>query len=115
MLGLLKPKLPVTSEQQRWVDRSFLRLGKLLGAQRLLEATVVLPTPEHFPDPYDGSEAALRKMFERVATRMDVSPDQVDVGLFACEKDVTRSLVPCGLLTGQEPADKSRRSGPAET
>jgi len=76
------------------VDSSFLRLGKLLGVQRLLEATVVLPTPEHFPDPYDGSEAALRKMFERVATRMHVAPGDVDVGLFFCEEDVTRSLVP---------------------
>ena len=53
MFGLTKPKLPVTEEKQLWIDRFFLRLAALVGAQRLLEATVVLPTLEHFPDRYD--------------------------------------------------------------
>ncbi len=55
MFGLTKPKLPITPEQQRWVDNSFLRLEAILGSDRLLQATVVLPTPDHFPDPYATS------------------------------------------------------------
>ncbi len=94
MFGLTKPKLPVTQEQQRWIDRSFLRLASVVGVRRLLEATVVLPTPEHFPDPYDESEIALRRIFDRVATRMGVNPTDVDVTLFASGHDLTKELVP---------------------
>jgi len=91
---LTKPKLPITPEQQRWVDSSFVRLARLLGAHRLLQGTVVLPTAEHFPDPYDRSETALRCMFHRVATHMQVNPADVDVTLFASGDDLTRELVP---------------------
>jgi hypothetical protein len=94
VFGLLKPKLPVTPDQQRWVDDSFRRLSALLGAQRLLQATVVLPTVEHFPDPYDRSEIALQRMFHRIAAQMQVNPGDVDVTLFVSGHDLTRGLVP---------------------
>ncbi len=94
MFGLAKPRLPITPEQQRWVDSNFLRLAGLLGAPRLLQATVVFPTPEHFPDPYDRSEAALQRIFARVATGMQVNPSDVDVTLFASADDLTHRLVP---------------------
>jgi len=94
VFGLTKPKLPVTQERQRWIDGSFLRLASLVGANRLLQATVVLPTPEHFPDPYDGSESALEHMFARVATQMQINPGEVDLTLFATGHGLTRSLVP---------------------
>jgi len=45
----------------------------------------MLPTPEHFPDRYDRSEAALRQMFHRIAARMRVNPAEVEVTLFASE------------------------------
>jgi hypothetical protein len=83
VFGLTKPKLPVTQEQRKWVDDSFIRLASILGVQRLLQATVVLPTPEHFPDVFDGSDAALQRMFCRIATQMQVNPADVDVTLFA--------------------------------
>jgi hypothetical protein len=46
VFGLTRPKLPSTEEKQRWIDGSFLRLASLVGAQRLLEATVALPKPK---------------------------------------------------------------------
>jgi hypothetical protein len=94
MFGLTKPKLPITSEQQRWVDSSFLRLAAILGSQRLLQATVILPTPEHFPDPYDGSENSLQLIFERVATAMQVDPSDIEVTLFAGADDISKRLIP---------------------
>jgi hypothetical protein len=94
MFGLTKPKLPVTDEQKQWIDSSFLRLAGLLGPNRLLEATVVLPTPEYFPDPYDRSEAALQSMFERVAAYMRLNPTEIDVNLFASADKVTLDLAP---------------------
>lgn len=94
MFGLGSPKLPISCEHQIWVDDCFRRLAGLLGARRLLEATVVLPTPEHFPDPYDRSEQALRSMFDRVAGLMQIDPKKVELTVFAREHDMTRSLVP---------------------
>src|SRR5580658_5143356 len=94
MFGLTKPKLPITTEQQRWMDRSFLRLAAILGAQRLLQATVVLPTPDHFPDRYDRSELSLRHIFVRVATAMQVDPSDIEVTLFAGADDISKRLIP---------------------
>src|SRR4051794_31019146 len=94
MFGLLKPKLPLVQEQQDWADNSFRRLGSLLGASRLLDATVMLPTQECFPDPYSESEDALRRMVDRVAIAMKVDPTEIDVELFHSEFDVSRTLVP---------------------
>lgn len=70
------------------------RLGKLLGAHRLLDATVMLPTPECFPDPYDGSEVSLRRMVDRIAMAMKVDPTCIDVELFSSDVEVARTLVP---------------------
>ena len=94
MFGLLKPKVPLDDDQLDWADRSFRRLGILLGARRLLDATVILPTEEHFPDPYDHSQEALRRMVDRVAAAMRIDPSQLDVELFTSEYDVSRTLVP---------------------
>ena len=118
MFGITNAKLPVTSEQQLWVDRSFIRLAALVGSNRLLQATVVLPTPEHFPDVYDGSENALRRMFDRVATQMQVDPAEVELTLFASGDGITRELVPfySGKSAGaaglyyHDPSDRPRIS-----
>lgn len=89
-----QPKLPITSEQRTWVDHSYRRLASILGADRMLNAVVVLPTSEYFPDPYDGSVTALQNIFCRVATAMNVDPIDVDVTLFSSEFEMTRGLVP---------------------
>jgi hypothetical protein len=54
----------------------------------------MLPIQEHFPDPYDQSEDALRRMVNRVAGTMHVDPSQIDVELFESEYEVSRTLVP---------------------
>jgi hypothetical protein len=94
VFGLTKPKLPVTEEKQRWIDGCFRRLASLVGAQRLLEATVVLPTAEHFPDRYDRSEDALRSMFCRVAIWMQMNPADIDLRLFVTGEGMTREFLP---------------------
>lgn len=96
MFGFGKAKLPITMEQKEWVDRSFVRLAGLLGANRLTEAEVVLPTQEYFPDRYDRSEEALKLVFRRVALWMEVEPAEVELTLFASTEETTRELVPFG-------------------
>jgi hypothetical protein len=94
VFDLFKPKLPVSDEQKQWIDKSFLRLAILLKTAGQPKNAIMLPTPEHFPDPYDGSEEALQKMFRRVASRMDVNADEIEVMLFVSHDRITRKLVP---------------------
>jgi hypothetical protein len=94
MFGLTKPKLPISPDQQQWVDASMLRLASLLGADRMLGATVVMPTPEHFPDRYDHSEASLYALFLRVCCAMQVDASEIDLTLFTSEDEVTSNLIP---------------------
>lgn len=94
MFGLGKVTLPITEEERQWIDHSFLRLANLLGGHRICDAVVMLPTPEHFPDPYDGSEEALAAMFRRIADRMDVDTGKIDLEIFDDITQTTRSLVP---------------------
>jgi hypothetical protein len=118
VFGLTKPKLPIGPEQQQRIDDSFLRLAGLLGADRLFRATVVLPTPKHFPDHYDRTEVSLQRMFDRVANQMQVNPTAIDVTLFVSGDNLTRDLVPfhSGSTSGaaglchHDPADRARIS-----
>ena len=81
MFGLT-PKLPVSDEDRQWVDNGFNRLSRLLGHQRMLQAKMVLPDAEHFPDPYDKSELSAEKMFCRICYYMKVDRNQIDLEVF---------------------------------
>jgi len=72
-------KLPVTDEQRLWIDDGFERLKKALGEKRMLNAAVVLPTPEFFPEEYDGSEEAVADFFTQICNYMGVDRKSVDL------------------------------------
>ena len=44
------PKLPISEEERRWIDQGFAGLEKMLGRRRMLEAEVIQPAAEYFPD-----------------------------------------------------------------
>lgn len=90
----LSPKLPITDEDRQWVDQGFCRLEKLIGRRRLLRAKVVLPTPEYFPDPYDGTAATLEMLFYRVCDYMEVNRSSVELEVFADETEELRDILP---------------------
>jgi len=64
MLGF-SPKLRISDEERHWEDQGFVRL-EILGRRRMLEAKVILPLAEHFPDHYDKAPSGLEKLFQRV-------------------------------------------------
>ncbi|HEY6305805.1 MAG TPA: hypothetical protein VI488_05010 [Candidatus Angelobacter sp.] len=124
MLGF-SPKLPVTEEDRRWADEGFLRLEKLLGRRRMLEANQVLPDAEHFPDPYDKTPAAAEVLFERVCSYMRVDRSRIELEVFADETDELREILPywrggtggcAGLYTHDAPGPGSdtTENGPRE-
>ena len=93
MFGL-SPKLPVSEEERHWVDEGFRRLEKMLGRRRMLEAEVILPTAEYFPDPYDKSQAAGEKLFQRVCGYMRVERSRIDLHIFPDETDELGKTLP---------------------
>lgn len=93
MLGF-RPKLPVTDEDRRWVDQGFELLASKLGRSRMLDAEVILPTPEYFPDPYDGTEATADGLFQRICGYMHVDRRQIDLHVIPDESAELRHLLP---------------------
>jgi|SRR5579864_1280229 len=87
-------KLPISNDERQWVDDGFRRLEKLLGRRRMLEARIVLPTPEDFPDPYDKSPAAAETLFRRVCSYMGVDCAQLDFEVFPDETEELSHILP---------------------
>jgi hypothetical protein len=88
------PKLPVTDEERQWVDNGFLRLGKMLGRERMLRATVILPTAEHFPDVYDKTPATAETLFQRMCAYMQVDRRPIEFEIFPDETSELRLILP---------------------
>jgi hypothetical protein len=88
------PKLPVSDEQRLWTDEGFRCLEKLLGRRRMLDARVVEPTAEDFPDPYDKTPQAVEKLFSRVCAYMRIDRRSVELEIFQDETDELREIVP---------------------
>jgi hypothetical protein len=93
MLGF-RAKLPLSDEDRQWVEDGFVRLEKLLGRQRMLEAKVVLPTAEDFPSPYDATPESVERLFSRVCTYMRVDRRLVELEIFADETEELREILP---------------------
>jgi hypothetical protein len=88
------PKLPVSDVERAWIDDGFRRLEHLVGRRRMLDAQVVLPTPECFPDPYDGSEATVKMLFTRVCGYMHVDPRRINLEIFPDQPEQLRTILP---------------------
>lgn len=71
------PKLPVTPEEQQWIEDSFCLLIDLFGENWITEAPLVLPNKQFFPREYENTEAWARDAFGRVCELMRVDPVRV--------------------------------------
>ncbi len=86
MFGWLKPKCPLGTWEKTWTETRMRWLADQLGVDRLLKATVILPDEDYFPEPYDGSEGAVRRLMERVAGYMGVDPGPIRLEVCADEQ-----------------------------
>jgi hypothetical protein len=93
MLGL-PLKLPISDQERRWVDEGFRRLEKMLGRRRMLDAQVILPTLEYFPDPYDNNPEAAEKLLQRVCGYMRVTRSRIEFEIFPDETEELREILP---------------------
>jgi hypothetical protein len=89
MLGF-SPKLPVNEEERLWVDEGFVRLETMLGRARMIEAKVVLPDADHFPDVFDGSEPSVETLVHRVCVYMLIDRARIKLEIFPDEAEELR-------------------------
>ncbi len=82
MFGPFRPTCPCDPAAKCWLEQRLEWLARNFGLHLLLERAVILPTDEFFPDPYDGTPAAVRRMFRRVCHYMEVDPNRVEIKLF---------------------------------
>jgi hypothetical protein len=74
---LFRPSCPCDSAAKAWVEERLAWLAGEFDDSAFSGRRIVLPTPEFFPDPYDGSKKAVRSLIDRVCGYMDVVPDLV--------------------------------------
>ena len=80
MLGrFFRPKCPCDSAAKRWVERRLQWLSEQFPESAFSGGPVVLPTPEFFPDRFDGSELRVRELVETVCVYMRVNPASIRV------------------------------------
>jgi len=83
MFGWFEPKWPVNEEEKAWVEQRTLWLVEQFGRQRLNEIRVVLPTPEFFPDGYDGDEPSVQAILDRVCGYLRVDAARVELAFYS--------------------------------
>jgi Zn-dependent peptidase ImmA (M78 family) len=104
MLGFGKPRLPIGDEIREWVDCTFARLEHLLGSERMLQARVLLPTQDDFPDRFDGTQDTLPQMVARVAQHMQVPPEAIVIELYDDASQQFLATVPMAERESHVPA-----------
>lgn len=79
MFKLFRPRCPVDVQEKTWTELAMKWLVDALGHKRLLEAVVVEPTAEFFPEPFTPTEGAIRALVARVCGWMQVNPAGFDL------------------------------------
>ncbi|HZH30933.1 MAG TPA: hypothetical protein VEY11_09230 [Pyrinomonadaceae bacterium] len=88
------PTCPVGAEDKAWIEESMLWLIEEFGRDALLNATVVLPTDEFFPDEFSEAEENVRALVDRVCACMGVDPERVELEFFTDEDGGVRPRLP---------------------
>ena len=78
---LFRPSCPCDAVAKAWVEDRLAWLADEFPESAFAGRPLVLPTPEHFPDPWYRDRRSVRRMLDRVCGYMDVDPDRVDLEL----------------------------------
>ena len=83
-----KPKLPITEDDQKWIEGSLQWLLNEFGEDRFLKRQTILPDTTFFPEKFRGSESCVNNLVARVCSYMDVNPESVKVEIFEDHEEV---------------------------
>jgi hypothetical protein len=73
---------PLSEETRVWLENSLIWLINQFGEQKLLSVTTLLPTQEHFPVKFDGTEQMARDIMAIVARQMDVDANGISLDFY---------------------------------
>jgi hypothetical protein len=90
MFGWLRSKseCPVDAATREWIDIRWSWLEEQFGLELLRNASVVLPRPEFFPDPFHGTEEDARRMLDRTCCYMGIDSTTVELSLYEDQNPV---------------------------
>ena len=74
---LFPPSCPCDPAAKAWVEERLQWLSEEFDDNAFNGRRLVLPIPEFFPEPYDGSKRAVRILLDRICGYMDVVPSLV--------------------------------------
>ena len=80
-------KCPIDDQTRIWVDDRMEWLDNQFGLEQWWNMPLIEPTDEFFPDPFDSSEASVRRMLDRICRYMGVDPDRIILRLYADGRD----------------------------
>lgn len=86
VMGWFSAKCPVTPEEKSWLEERMNWLLAQYGVEHLWDVEIILPTKEYFPEYYDGSEDAARKLFKRVCKYMKVEDTPIELAFYDADK-----------------------------
>ena len=79
----LNAKCPVDANERRWLEEMMLWLLEEFGARALYQSKVILPTYDHFPDFYEGTQQCAQAVLDRVCQYMRVDPSQLELQIYS--------------------------------
>ena len=82
MFGWFRPACPVDRHAKHWVEQRLQWLSDEFGLDVFTRRALILPLEEFFPDRYDGSEASVHTLVERVCAYMDLDPARVELEFY---------------------------------
>lgn len=84
MLKWLFPdSCPCDPAAKAWIEKRLAWMEQEFDDHAFNGRPLVLPVPESFPDPYDGSERAVHAIVRRVCGYMDVDPEELEIKFLA--------------------------------
>lgn len=80
-----KPKCPVGARPKAWIELRMQWLVEQFSTRQLAQCKIILSTDEYFPDPFEPTPEAARRLLDRVCGYMGVYP--ADISLQIQQKD----------------------------
>jgi len=72
--------------EKAWVEGQMQWFSEQFGLEPLRNAEILLPTPEHFPEPYHGTPDDARRLLGRLCEQLQVSQAGVELKVHADEE-----------------------------
>jgi hypothetical protein len=83
MFGWFSAKCPVDTYEKTWTEWRMRWLADQFGIDRLLQAEVILPTDQFFPDPYRGAVEDVQRLLDRLCGYLTIDPQKIQLEVCA--------------------------------